>query len=263
MHGFVRNEIPEDKVRREDETPVERQVPACRAVAPLRALTHHVDAVRSLAKASRNDFHMSFYRTASFASQPMLKTARNGGTRARSLRHDDFSIHEAHRVSCSPRSRPLDANSRRLATEEYFTGNTTPRGAKTAEAFGAVDLLEKPAFVGGEKRRHLLFVARYRLHNVDTSRSYAHAELTGGLGLNDAVVDHSATKPDPVLSRGLHGFTQHHQPWPARSLQASGKAGLDRHDQSRAARTADSRIRRASTARRAFDRRSSCSNRPR
>ncbi len=47
MHGLVRNEVTEYEIRRENEAPVEGQIPSGRAVAPLRALTHHVDGAGS------------------------------------------------------------------------------------------------------------------------------------------------------------------------------------------------------------------------
>ena len=39
----VRDEVAKHEIGREDEAPIERQVPARRAVAPLRSLVHHVD----------------------------------------------------------------------------------------------------------------------------------------------------------------------------------------------------------------------------
>ena len=55
MYGLVRYEVPEHIVWCEDESPVERKVLTRRAVAPFRALVHHIDAMWVQAEASRYD----------------------------------------------------------------------------------------------------------------------------------------------------------------------------------------------------------------
>ncbi len=55
MNGLVRDEVAEYEARRENESPVERQVSPSRAVAPFGALVHQVDPLGALAKARGDD----------------------------------------------------------------------------------------------------------------------------------------------------------------------------------------------------------------
>jgi hypothetical protein len=55
MHGLMSDHVSENKVRRKDQPPIEREVSPRRAVAPLGALVHHVNASRTISQARSDD----------------------------------------------------------------------------------------------------------------------------------------------------------------------------------------------------------------
>src|SRR3989304_6379175 len=73
MNGLVRDEVAEYEVRREDEAPVEGEIPLRRAVPPLGSLSHHVHTVRLLSQAHRDHGQVPLDLPPRLLAKPVLQ----------------------------------------------------------------------------------------------------------------------------------------------------------------------------------------------
>ena len=92
MHDFVRDEVAKHEIGREDEAPIERQVPARRAVAPLRSLVHHVDPTGLLPDARRQRREALGNGGTRLSSQPVLQSAGRRRSCLQAAPHDNLTF---------------------------------------------------------------------------------------------------------------------------------------------------------------------------
>jgi hypothetical protein len=151
MNGLVRDEVAEYELRREDESPVEREVSPGRAVAPLRALTHQIDPLSALSKACGDDGEVVLYLCSRLPPQPVLEAACRRGLRPRSPPHDDFTIDEVDNVLSRSRPRRLNAHLPRLPTKENLANPALRGPPHAAKTRYALELIENPPLVALQK----------------------------------------------------------------------------------------------------------------
>ena len=204
MHDLMRDEVTEHEIRRKDETPVEGEVFAGRAVAPLRALAHHVDPPGLLPNARGHYRQVVRNGRACLSSQPILETSHRRRLRLRPAANDDLPVAQHDAVSASLRIDELDAHWGRFAAIQDLAGlppHWPPQRTKTRHA---VELGEHPTLVSAQERRYVLVTHVRRLHDLDAAWTDPNAGLVSGLGDDHVVVYASSAQHDPLLSYGLH-----------------------------------------------------------
>src|SRR6266852_5093761 len=110
MDSLVRDDVAEHGIWREDEPPVEREIPLPRAVAPLGPLPHHGDAGGLAPEARRDQREVSSDRLSRFLPEPTLQASRNGGARRGSPSDHDSAFVVDDRATARTRARCLDEN---------------------------------------------------------------------------------------------------------------------------------------------------------
>ena len=170
MHDFVRDEVAKHEIGREDEAPIERQVPARRAVAPLCSLVYHVDLTGLLPDARRQRRDALGNCGTRPSSQPVLQSAGRRRSCLQAAPHDNLPFAPPDEVAARFRFGDLHPHRGRLAAAQDFVGLTSrrpPQGAQTRHAF---ELSEHPALVAEQEGRRLLLANADRLDDLDTAR---------------------------------------------------------------------------------------------
>ena len=204
MHDLVRNEVTEYEIRREDEAPVEGQVPAGRAVAPLRALTHHVDPPGLLPNA--RDHHGQVVRNsrARLSSKPVLETARRRRLRLGAAANDDLPVAPCDAISASFCVDELDAHRGQFAAIQDFPRSAAAPAASAHEDSPHGRAGRAPSSRSGAGTPHVPGARARRLHDLDTVWTDPNAALPGGSGHDDLVVHAAAAQHYSLLRYGLH-----------------------------------------------------------